>query len=49
MSFSFEKNFYIYRAFASGIETMQFNVPFFGDFDLYTVYLHFFSVLFKIV
>ena len=29
-------------AFSSVMETVQINVPLLGEFDLYTVYLHFF-------
>ena len=36
------------KVFASVMETVQTNVPLLGDFDLYTPYLHFFSVLFKL-
>ena len=48
MSFSFEKNFAIYRVFASVTETVQINLPFLGNFDLYTVYLHFFQSYLKL-
>ena len=36
------------KVFAGVMETVQTNVPLLGDFDLYTPYLHFFSVLFKL-
>ena len=36
------------RDFASVMETVQINVHLLGSFELYTGYVHFFSILFKL-
>ena len=36
------------RDFVSVMETVQINVPLLGNFEFYTNYLHFFTILFKL-